>query len=513
MSMMNSMPKFQVKPEKRLQERDLAAELEREKELRRQKDIFLNAASHHINNPLAALVGFSEILRDRSRDLSAGVRNEIIELLAIQANETAQVVADLLLAARFDLADMEVETAAVDLRTVVEKATHDWASLHRARLTVSGNAVADADGHWVTQVVGNLLRNAVAFGGDNIWVRIGEGFNKVVVEVVDDGEGVPPEDVERLFQAYHSERQSDRLLPSLGLGLSVARRLAQAMNGDVRYLREDGETIFELSLPQVKVDFDSFSDSMDVVIDPQAGRPTKAAINEVLADGGPEMVYQQVVDIGLHRSGEERIVGYESLARFPYSTPPQWFEIAGSSGLRLDLELSAMRKAIDGFAPSNHDGFLALNLSDSSLTSSRLLDALTGLDPGRIVLELSEVAVIKSYEVTKRFVDSLRDRGIRLAVDDVGAGEIDLWHILRLEPAVVKVDLCLVRDIEHTPRNRALIRGIAAMAQDLGIMVVAEGIEAPEEEEVLLELGVQYGQGYLFGKPRPLQWKTKVLSD
>jgi EAL domain-containing protein (putative c-di-GMP-specific phosphodiesterase class I) len=78
---------------------------------------------------------------------------------------------------------------------------------------------------------------------------------------------------------------------------------------------------------------------------------------------------------------------------------------------------------------------------------------------------------------------------------------------------VIKVDMSLVRDIETTPRNRALIRGISAMAQDLGIMVVAEGIEAPEEEDMLLELGVQYGQGYLFGKPRPLEWKTKVLSD
>ena len=507
------MPIFQVNTDRKLQERDLAVELEREKDLRRQKDLFLNAASHHINNPLAAVVGFSEILRDRSRDLSAGVRNEIIELLAIQASETAQVVADLLIAARFDLADIEIESAAVDLRAVVENATHDWASQQRARLTVSGNAVANADGHWVTQVVRNLLRNAIAFGGSNIWVRIGEGFNKVVIEVVDDGEGIAPEDIDTLFEPYLTKRQSDRLLPSLGLGLSVARRLARAMSGDVRYLREDGETIFELSLPQVSLEFDSFSDAPDVVIDPYAGRPTKEAIAEVLVDGGPEMVYQQIVDIASHKKGEDRVVGYEALARFPYSTPPQWFEIAGSSGLRLDLELAAMRTAIAGFAPSNHDGFLALNLSDSSLTSSHLLDTVAGLDPGRLVLELSEVAVIKSYEVTKRFVDSLRDRGIRLAVDDVGAGEIDLWHILRLEPAVIKVDLCLVRDIEHTPRNRALIRGISAMAQDLGIMVVAEGIEAPEEEEVLVELGVQYGQGYLFGKPRPLQWKTKVLSD
>lgn len=506
------MPLFQVNTGRKQQERDLAAELERERELRHQKDAFLNAASHHINNPLAAVVGFSELLRDRSRDFSAGVRNEIIELLAIQAGETSHVVTDLLLAARFDLADLDFEPAAIDLRAVAENATHNWASNQRSRLTISGNAVAIGDGRWVTHIVSNLLRNAVAFGGGNIWVRIGEGFNKVVVEIVDDGDGMAPEDIERSFEQYHPERHSDRTVPSLGLGLSVARKLARAMNGDVRYLREDGETIFELSLPRADVEFNSFSGVPDVVVDPMAGRPTKEAITEVLAEGGPEMVYQQVVDMRAHQAGEERVVGHEALARFPYSTPPQWFEIAGASGLRLDLELAAMRVAIDGFAPSNNEGFLALNLSDSSLTSSQLADTLVGLDPGRIVLELSEVAVIKSYEVTKRYIDALRDRGIRLAVDDVGAGEIDLWHILKLEPALLKVDMCLVRDIERTPRNRALIRGIAAMALDLGIMVVAEGIEAPEEEELLLELGVQYGQGYLFGKPRPLQWKTKVLS-
>ncbi|MGH8873006.1 MAG: EAL domain-containing protein [Acidimicrobiia bacterium] len=498
---------------RRQQERDLAAELEREKELRRKKDAFLDAASHHINTPLAAVVGFSELLRDRTRDFNAGVRNEIIELLAIQAVETSHVVDDLLIAARFDLDEMELDSAAVDLRAVVETATHDWASNQRSRLTVSGNAVARADGHWVTHIVRNLLRNASAFGKGNIWVRISAGFNKVVVEVVDDGEGIAPDDVETIFEPYYSSLQAGRLTPSLGLGLSVARRLARAMGGDVRYLREDHQTVFELDLPRLSLEYDSFADVPDVVIDPMAGRPSKEAIGQVLAEGGPEMVYQQIVDMRAHRGGEARVIGYEGLARFPFASPPEWFEVAGSAGLRLDLELAAMRTAISGFAPTNHDGFLALNLSDASLTSSSLTDALAGLDPGRVVLELSEVAVIKSYEVTRRFVDSLRDRGIRLAVDDVGAGEIDLWHILRLEPAAIKVDMSLVRDIEHTPRNRALIRGISAMAQDLGIMVVAEGIEAPEEEEVLLELGVQYGQGYLFGKPGPLEWKTKVLSD
>src|SRR3970282_1387517 len=135
---------FQANTDRRQQQRDLTDDLEQERELRRKKDAFLDAASHHINNPLAAVVGFSELLRDRTRDFSAGVRNEIIELLAIQALETSHVVDDLLIAARFDLDERELDSAAVDLRAVVETATHDWASNQRSRLVVSGNAVARA---------------------------------------------------------------------------------------------------------------------------------------------------------------------------------------------------------------------------------------------------------------------------------------------------------------------------------------------------------------------------------
>ncbi len=493
--------------------RDLIASTGGSRELREDKDEFLRAAYHHISNPLGAIVGFSEMLRDRSRDISAGVRNEVIELLTLQAQETARLVDDLLVTATIDLSELEITTGEVDLRMVVESATSEWASRQRSRLTVSGNSKARADQHWVTHIVRNLLRNAVSFGGDNISVRITEGHHRVVLEVMDDGAGVSPEDVEQIFDPYHTRSGRSSSDPSLGLGLFVGRRLARAMGGDVQYMREDGMTVFELSLPRVSLQTSSWEPMPDVVIDPMEGRPTQESVSRIVDTGGPEMVYQPIMDLRAHRVGDSRTIGYESLARFPFSTPPVWFEMAGSLGMRLDLELAAITAAIAGFAPSNHDGFLALNLSDTTLTSSRLVESLDGLDPGRIVLELSEVAAIKSYEATRRHVDALRDAGIRLAVDDVGSGEIDLWQILRLEPAVIKIDMCLVRDIEHTPRNRALIRGMAAMAQDLGTMVIAEGVESTEEEEQLLHLGVEYGQGYLLGKPRALQWKTRVLQD
>jgi EAL domain-containing protein (putative c-di-GMP-specific phosphodiesterase class I) len=76
---------------------------------------------------------------------------------------------------------------------------------------------------------------------------------------------------------------------------------------------------------------------------------------------------------------------------------------------------------------------------------------------------------------------------------------------------MIKMDISLVRDVDSTPRNRALIRGLTTMANDLGILVVGEGVQRREEEELLLELGVQFGQGYLFGRPRTARWTPKVL--
>ena len=79
-----------------------------------------------------------------------------------------------------------------------------------------------------------------------------------------------------------------------------------------------------------------------------------------------------------------------------------------------------------------------------------------------------------------------------------------MWHILRLHPAIIKIDRSLVSDIDNTPRNRALIRGLTTMATDLGILVVCEGVQRKGEVESLLDLGVQFGQGYLFGQRPPL---------
>jgi len=486
--------------------------LEAESDLHRKKEVFLAAASHHINTPLTGVVGLAELLQDRTRDLNTGVRNEIIELLAIQARETAHVVDDILVAARTDLGELMVFEDKVDLRRITEQSISGMGSALRSRITIQGHAIARADRRWVEHIIRNLIRNASSYGGENIGVRIHTANGNVLVEIIDDGEGLPNGAEDVVFSTHYTSQQLSGLAPSLGLGLLVARSLARAMGGDLAYQRDAGQSVFELTLPlglrEEQIDL-SFP---EVTVDPRASHPNRAAIEKVLAAGGPGIVFEPVIDLRARHRGEERVFGYEALSRFDFASPPEWFDAAQTAGLQVELDLTCIHAAVSAFASSHLKGWLAINVHDSTLMSSLLLDALEGLDPFRTVIELSETASIRNYEKTIEVVDSLRERGIRLAIDDVGSGELDLWHILRLQPAIIKIDRSLVCDIDSTPRNRALIRGLVAMATDLGILVVCEGVEREVEEDFLLDLGVQLGQGYLFDES-PTLGRPDVFSQ
>lgn len=361
-------------------------------------------------------------------------------------------------------------------------------------------------------MVRNLFEDAFERDGRNIEVRISVSHSKVVMEIEDDGIDIPAEDRDAIGSAYQRHQASQWQGQILGIGVPVARGLARLLHGDIRYRKVDGPNICELSLPKPGQGDSRRGQLPRVELASQQGKPRWDDLVDVLDEESISMVYQSIVD---SRSAPSRtkVVGYESFARFPYASPPEWFKLAGSSGRGPDLELQALRAGIEGFVARDDGSFLALNLSNSTLLSPRLGPAIEGIDPGRLVLELSDTARIRSYEVTRKAVDTLRERGVRLAVDDVGAGHIDMWHILKLDPEIIKLDRNLVADQQNVRRNNALIRGIAAMARDLGIMVIAEAIETEAERTRLLELGVEFGQGYLFGKPAPLVWKDRVLSD
>lgn len=481
---------------------------------RRTDDALASAHSwRRVARPLEAVVGLSDMLRDRSRDVSAAARNEMIDQLAIHARVLEQALDDVVVATQLANIEVEFDADPIDLRELIGVVAREWTLDRGAHVTVSGAVDAIGDQEWTGYLIRNLLEDAYGRGGRHLEIRIAEGYSKAVVEIDDDGDAIPPDEIEALAKAHHRGQAINWKGSVLGQGAAVARELAKAMGGDLRFFLADGVNSSELTLRKQGGGVSRRRQLPNVSLDSSESQPSRDDIVELLEDDSIAMVYQPIVDIRAWSASTPNIIGYESLARFPHSTPPEWFELAGSAGLGVDLEILALEAGIDGFSALGQGPFLALNLSNPTLLSPQLPAALEGIDPGHVVLELSDTARIRSYEVSRRAVEALRERGVRLAVDDVGAGEIDMWHILRLDPEIIKLDRHLVADQQNVRRNDALIRGITTMARDLGIMVIAEALETEVERQRLLELGVEFGQGFLFGKPASLQWKTRVLGD
>ncbi|HVY44961.1 MAG TPA: EAL domain-containing protein [Minicystis sp.] len=140
----------------------------------------------------------------------------------------------------------------------------------------------------------------------------------------------------------------------------------------------------------------------------------------------------------------------------------------------------------------------SLDLMDELLTSPSA--PLSAVAP-RVVLEITERAALHDLDEVKAKMKDLRAMGYRIALDDLGAGYAGLTSFAMLEPEIVKLDMALVRDIHKTPVKRKLVASVTQLSRDLGIQVVGEGVEVPEERDVLVDLGCDLLQGYLFGRP------------
>jgi EAL domain-containing protein (putative c-di-GMP-specific phosphodiesterase class I)/DNA-binding NarL/FixJ family response regulator len=214
------------------------------------------------------------------------------------------------------------------------------------------------------------------------------------------------------------------------------------------------------------------------------------------------MVYQPI-----YRLDDGEAVGAEALARFrgpPERGPQEWFEEAGEVGLRHQLELACAQAALSGLDQLPDGTFLSVNASPETLTTSSFRSLLAGVDGTRIVVEVTEHAPVEDYDRLDAALERLRANGVRLAVDDAGAGFASLRHILRLRPDFIKLDRTLVAGIQDDRSLQALAAGLVTFAGRLEADVVAEGIERLAEIEALTALGVEYGQGYFLAGPTAL---------
>jgi EAL domain-containing protein (putative c-di-GMP-specific phosphodiesterase class I) len=210
-----------------------------------------------------------------------------------------------------------------------------------------------------------------------------------------------------------------------------------------------------------------------------------------------QMHFQPIVDLETLE-----VLGHEALARFPTGSPERWFELAHQVGLGVELELAAIAKALTAMPAL--PGFMSVNASPVTLLSPELFELLDDVDATRVVVELTEHTRVDSYEEYELALDRLRRRGVRVAVDDAGAGHSSMRHIIYMAPEIIKLDRSLTIGIEHDPVRQSFTKAIVSFASSLGALIVAEGIDQEGEVGVLADIGVLAGQGWIFAKAAPL---------
>ncbi|MDF1597954.1 MAG: ATP-binding protein [Acidimicrobiia bacterium] len=214
------------------------------------KDEFLASISHELRTPLTSVMGYAQLLRDNDDRLTEPQRHEAAAAVLKQAGDLNQIVDDLLVAAKAEMGELTVNRVPVNLFAQASQVLEEYGGQKVSDIRLRGSASrATGDPGRVRQILRNLITNALRYGGESIRIEFLDIDDGAVVRVIDNGHGVAPEDRERIFLPRQRSSTAPGLTAALGLGLTISHQLAQLMGGDLTYRYEEGESIFELSLP------------------------------------------------------------------------------------------------------------------------------------------------------------------------------------------------------------------------------------------------------------------------
>lgn len=212
------------------------------------KDELIASVSHELRTPLTAILGFAELLRGDATTLSVDERVELVQSIADQTSDLTNIVEDLLVAARADNDTLTVARVSVDLRAQAAQVIETMGQAPKPVALAGSGSRGIGDPARVRQILRNLISNAFRYGGDHIEVKICDRDSIVCVAVIDDGAGIPSDEHETVFDPYQRSSRYEGSSASIGLGLTVSRKLARLMGGDLSYRYEAGKSIFELTL-------------------------------------------------------------------------------------------------------------------------------------------------------------------------------------------------------------------------------------------------------------------------
>jgi diguanylate cyclase (GGDEF)-like protein/PAS domain S-box-containing protein len=249
----------------------------------------------------------------------------------------------------------------------------------------------------------------------------------------------------------------------------------------------------------------------------------KGAFERGIERGDFVLHYQPIVDIetgGIR--GVEALVRWNDPERGLVS-PGEFIPLAEETGLIVPLgrwvlaeacRAAVLLQPVSGVVP-----YMSVNLSPRQLQQPELVDDVravlreTGLEPARLILEVTESAMMRDAELMVARLRTLREIGVRIAIDDFGTGYSSLNYLRHLPVDVVKIDLSFVSGIVADPVQRAVVATIIELGHVLGLQLIAEGVETEDQRSELDDLGCDLGQGYLWARPLPFEVLSGYLAD
>jgi EAL domain-containing protein (putative c-di-GMP-specific phosphodiesterase class I)/GGDEF domain-containing protein len=238
------------------------------------------------------------------------------------------------------------------------------------------------------------------------------------------------------------------------------------------------------------------------------GECRKRRLEEILAAGAIRTLVHPI-----YRLSDLSIIGYEALSRGPeaseFERPDKLFKVAYDADLVLQLERLCRSRAFEAAASLPEGRLLFVNIEPEAVADPELRDIMLGTlgeneeaEPSRVVFEITERTAVEDFAAFRATLEYLRTLGFRIAIDDGGAGYGSMQCIAEVRPEWLKIDISLIRDVDTDEVRRALVGTLVTFAERTGVKLIAEGIERADQLAVLRELGVEFGQGYLFCRPQ-----------
>ena len=292
---------------------------------------------------------------------------------------------------------------------------------------------------------------------------------------------------------------------ALKVGVSIGLAMADDSGVTAEQLLHDADAALYRAKASGRGTWRPFDKELKTIVTRRA--ELQEELTTVISRAGLHLSYQPIFNLetgGLH--AVEALVRWKR-SKGEFVSPSEFIPLAESCGLISDLGGWILAEACRAAAKLPFKASIAVNISPIQLRDRRLLSQLehalktSGLDPLRLDFEVTETAFLDMSQATLDLLDEIRAFGIGINLDDFGVGQTSLDHLRRYPFSAIKIDQSFIRDMPTSRASRAIVRGVISIAKELGIKTTAEGIETDEHLTMVRDLGCQFAQGNLLGKP------------